>query len=47
MIIAQLMAIATFTTTKTTFINLSSISCVFRFRGSGRFVGMNAALSLV
>jgi hypothetical protein len=45
MIIAPEMAIATFKATKVTFKNLSSISCVLRFRGSGRFVGISAALS--
>jgi hypothetical protein len=46
MIIPPQMAIATFTITKVKFINLASISCDFRSRGSGRFVGMGAVLSL-
>src|SRR5580704_9583454 len=46
MIIAQEIAIAAFTTIDITLITVSSISCAFRFRGSGRFVGISAVLSL-
>jgi hypothetical protein len=40
MIMAVAMTIATFTTTKTAARKVSRFASVFRFRGSGRFVGI-------
>jgi hypothetical protein len=40
MIMAVAMAIATFTTTKSAARKVSRFASVFRFRGSGRFVGI-------